>query len=123
MLHLHPRLPHVHLLVLQQLLGVDEERSALQTLVLLTLPQLRDALDGHGLLLPVPLRPIMDLLVDQHVFQGVEELVALAAHVLVLHVDILCGVPLLSHGCVGCVSVSVLSHLGVMSGMCLAGVT
>ena len=93
MLHLQPSLPHVHLLVPQQLLRVHQEAPTLQTLVVLGLPH-------HGLAqlhIHVSLGARVDLLVDQHIVQGVEELVALAAHVLVLHVNTLRLLLLLLH--------------------------
>ena len=99
MLHLHPSLSHVHLLVLQQLLWVHQEGPTLQTLVLLGLPNLLDTLDGHGLpfSLSLSLLASVDLLVDQHILQGVEELMALTAHILVLHVHTLCLLLLPGH--------------------------
>lgn len=109
-LHLHPRLSHVHLLVLQQFLRIYEERPTLQTLVLLALPHLWETLDGHGLLyLPFSFLASVNLLMDQHILQSVEELVALTAHVLMLHIHTFCLPLLLSHA--GTVCVCVLSYL------------
>ncbi|KAF3839289.1 hypothetical protein F7725_018006 [Dissostichus mawsoni] len=67
------------------------------------LPQLWDALEVHdlpSLSFSITFLARVDLLVDQHILQGVEELVALAAHVLVLH--ILCLLLLLLHAGVYC---------------------
>lgn len=100
LLHLHPGLLHVHLLMLQELFGIHKEASALQTLELLHMTVLWDTLNGGGLYFPLDLLTRVDLLVDQHVLQRVEELMALAAHELMLSVGFfhLHERQLLSHG-------------------------
>lgn len=85
LLRLHAGVSHVHLLVLQQLFRVHQEATALQTLVVLSLLKLRDALDGHSL--HFPLLASVDLLMNQHILQCAEKLMTLAAHEMVLHVD------------------------------------
>lgn len=84
LLHLHPSLLHVHLLMLQQLLRIHKQASALQTLELLHVAILWDTLNRGGLYLPVDLLTCVDLLMDQHILQRVEKLMTLAAHELML---------------------------------------
>lgn len=97
LLHLHPGLLHVHLLMLQQLLGIHKEASTFQTLELLHVTILWDTLDRGGLYFTFNLLTRVDLLMDQHILQRVEKLMALTAHELMLRVGFFGVHELLSH--------------------------
>lgn len=106
LLHLHPGLLHVHLLMLQQLFGIHKEASALQTLELLHVTILWDTLNCGGLYFPLDLLTRVDLLMDQHILQRVEKLMALTAHELMLCV-----------GFFGLHDRQLLSHAGIFIGV------